>query len=395
MKGEKLTHIFIVYSRKDIKILNEFRAHLKVLERTLKVKVWYDELIEPGENWKQSITDNLNKANIILLIISHNFIASDYCYEKEMTQALTLHDKGKVKVIPIIARSCLWQDTPIARLQALPKDGQPIAADWKVNRNRPFLQIVKELKSIITDMHLPKQQEEQPQNLVEQQTGFEILVAKEGVQFQAEKIKDKVSHRISNENNSDKIKIVLLVGFGVAIIGITALWIMTIDPILILLIEWVIGGFVIGGVMKWVLKESKWSLILLVGVVWIVSLIIGLIISSEIHDAIFKDNYGLFSFLIGWIIQWTIIGLAIGVVTKLKYIKLNWMQVFLITFGWVIAGVIGGLISYAIGIANSAPTDWYGGISKVIISNVIGFPLSIVIGGGVMFLLVQRLKDIR
>ncbi len=142
MNSHNITKIFIAYSRKDEKILNELRLHFTVLERAEKVQIWYDGMIEAGGDWEQSIKDSLNSADIILLLISHNFIASDYCYNKEMREALRLHKEGKVKLIPIIAKECMWKETPFGHLQVLPKNGKAISSSEWPTAERPYLQIV-------------------------------------------------------------------------------------------------------------------------------------------------------------------------------------------------------------------------------------------------------------
>ena len=121
-----IPHIFIAYARKDSTFLGELRVHLKPLERSRKVKVWYDGKIEPGEVWEASIKKHLHEADIILLLISADAINSDYFYEKEMADALQRHREGTATVVPFIIRPCAWQHTPLAELQALPKDGKAV-----------------------------------------------------------------------------------------------------------------------------------------------------------------------------------------------------------------------------------------------------------------------------
>ena len=161
--SKKPLQIFIAYSRRDAEILEELRIHLRVLERIQNVKIWYDGLIEAGHDWEESIKTNLHQADIILLLISQNFLASDYCYDTEMTQALALHEQGKLRAIPIIARNSLWQKTPFAHLQALPKNGKPIVSDWGVDREAPYLQIVQALEAIATELHKQKSKLISPQ----------------------------------------------------------------------------------------------------------------------------------------------------------------------------------------------------------------------------------------
>lgn len=114
---------FYFRSHKDESLRNELETHLKLMQRQRLIETWHDRLIEAGDEWKDRIDDNLERAEIILLLVSANFIASDYCYEKEMERALERHKKGEARVIPVIVRDVNWARAPFAKLQALPKDG--------------------------------------------------------------------------------------------------------------------------------------------------------------------------------------------------------------------------------------------------------------------------------
>jgi hypothetical protein len=128
--------IFIAYARKDSALLDEFRVHLRPLERADKLRIWYDGLIEPGAEWEADIKKNLHAADIILLLVSADAIASDYFYDKEVADALDRHRKGSARVVPMIVRPCAWTTTPLAGLQALPKDGKPVTS-WS-DRDEAF-----------------------------------------------------------------------------------------------------------------------------------------------------------------------------------------------------------------------------------------------------------------
>jgi TIR domain len=78
--------------------------------------------------WDHVISQNLEKSDIVLLLVSIDFINSRYCYDVELDKALELHEQEKVAVIPIILRNCLWSSMPFAKLQALPKDGRAVNA---------------------------------------------------------------------------------------------------------------------------------------------------------------------------------------------------------------------------------------------------------------------------
>jgi internalin A len=115
--------LFYSYSHKDQTLRDELETHLKPLQRGGLIDAWHDRKIEAGDEWKQHIDENLERADIILLLISPDFFASDYCYEKEMQRALERHEQGVARVIPVILRDVNWRRAPFAKLQALPKDG--------------------------------------------------------------------------------------------------------------------------------------------------------------------------------------------------------------------------------------------------------------------------------
>jgi internalin A len=118
--------LFFSYSHKDEELRNELETHLKLLQRTGKIATWHDRKIEPSDDWKRRIDDNLERADIILLLVSSDFIASDYCYELEMKRALERHEAGEARVVPVIVRDVDWKGAKFASLQALPTDGKAV-----------------------------------------------------------------------------------------------------------------------------------------------------------------------------------------------------------------------------------------------------------------------------
>ena len=118
--------LFYSYAHEDERLRNQLETHLKILERRGLIASWHDRLIRPGRVWAEEIDENLELADLILLLVSADFIASDYCYAKEMERALERHDDGKAAVIPIIVRDVNWNDARFARLQALPEDGKAV-----------------------------------------------------------------------------------------------------------------------------------------------------------------------------------------------------------------------------------------------------------------------------
>jgi hypothetical protein len=122
-----MIEIFFSYAHADEKLMDEVRRQLIVYERQGQILKWHDRKIPPGVEWKNEIDGRLRRARIILLFITPHFIESRYCYEVEGLEALRRHDSGEATVVPVILRPCAWQDSPFGRLQALPRDGNPVS----------------------------------------------------------------------------------------------------------------------------------------------------------------------------------------------------------------------------------------------------------------------------
>ena len=114
------------YAHRDERLQDELAKHLSPLRRSALIETWYDRRIIPGDLLRNAIDDHLATADLVLVLISPDFINSDYCYQREMRTALQRHHKGQARVIPIILRPVDWQGTPIGCLLATPKDGKPV-----------------------------------------------------------------------------------------------------------------------------------------------------------------------------------------------------------------------------------------------------------------------------
>lgn len=115
------------YAHADEGLRNELEKHLSALRRMGRISTWHDRRIVPGEEFAGQIDQHFAEADIILLLISSDFIASDYCYQIEMTNALQRHQRGEAVVIPVILRPCAWHQLPFGKLLAATVDGKPIA----------------------------------------------------------------------------------------------------------------------------------------------------------------------------------------------------------------------------------------------------------------------------
>tara|TARA_R110000787_G_scaffold67400_1_gene150986 strand:+ start:461 stop:1555 length:1095 start_codon:yes stop_codon:yes gene_type:complete len=139
--------LFISYSHKDEQYKDQLETQLSILKRKNVVSSWYDRKITAGQEWKGEIDNNLEETEIVLLLVSPDFLASDYCYEKEMGRAIERHDIKDAIVIPVILRPCDWHETPFSKLQALPKDAKAIST-WE-DIDEAWLDVVLGLKKSI------------------------------------------------------------------------------------------------------------------------------------------------------------------------------------------------------------------------------------------------------
>ncbi len=152
MEPVEAVKVFYCYARRDRRLREELASHLESLRRLGQITVWYDREIPPGVDWKREIDRHLNTSNIILLLVSPNFMRSDYCYGVEMQRALERHRAGEAHVIPIILRPVDWKETPIGELQALPTDAKPIIM-WR-NRDEAFEDVAKGVRKVVESLLL-------------------------------------------------------------------------------------------------------------------------------------------------------------------------------------------------------------------------------------------------
>ena len=125
-KNKRALRLFYSYSHKDEKLRDELETHLKILNRKGLITSWHDRKILPGARWGNEIDQNLEQADIILLLVSADFLASDYCYDVEMMRALRRHEKRTAVVVPIIIRDVDFKNAPFSNLQALPKNARAV-----------------------------------------------------------------------------------------------------------------------------------------------------------------------------------------------------------------------------------------------------------------------------
>ena len=153
MSGPRLVpplRLFLSYSHRDEDLCERLLIHLSQLRRDGLVEAWHDRRITAGTEWASTIDENLNSAHIIILLVSADFLASDYCNDIEITRALERSQKGEARVVAVILRPCDWKTSCFARLQVLPKDGIPVV-DWKTE-DHGFVDAAKGLRGLIIEL---------------------------------------------------------------------------------------------------------------------------------------------------------------------------------------------------------------------------------------------------
>jgi tetratricopeptide (TPR) repeat protein len=148
--SSETVQVFYSYAHEDERLLERFNTHLSSLKREKKIATWYDRDIHAGSDWASTINSHVNTADIILLLISPDFIASDYCYSNEAQRALERHRAGEARVIPIILKPVDWQHTPLSELQALPRDGKPITS--YSDQDEACLEVAQRIRRVVKEM---------------------------------------------------------------------------------------------------------------------------------------------------------------------------------------------------------------------------------------------------
>jgi TIR domain len=147
-KGSQRT-AFVSYSHRDERFRASLETHLAILKRNGVLKVWHDRKITPGFVLDEEIDSNLRTADLIIVLVSPDFIASDYCYSMELRLAMELHASGRARVVPVILRPVDWRDAPFSKLVALPTDAKPITT-WN-NRDKAFLNVTDGIRKLLDE----------------------------------------------------------------------------------------------------------------------------------------------------------------------------------------------------------------------------------------------------
>lgn len=139
--------LFVSYSHADGLLLGRFQKHLAQLQREGSIAGWYDRDIRAGDRLDDEIARELAQADIFVACVSPDYIASNYCYERELASALEREQRGDLAIVPVVLEPSDWLSTPLAKFKALPDDGKPVAGF--TNPNVAFMQVVNELRRLV------------------------------------------------------------------------------------------------------------------------------------------------------------------------------------------------------------------------------------------------------
>lgn len=142
-----MASVFFSYSHKDEALRDQLEAHLSLLRNQGLIDVWYDRRIVAGDALDNAIFRELETADIILLLISSDFLNSTYCFAREMNRAMERHAAGTARVIPVILRHCDWQNAPFGSLMAAPRDGKPVAS-W-ADQDEALADVAKQVRRAV------------------------------------------------------------------------------------------------------------------------------------------------------------------------------------------------------------------------------------------------------
>src|SRR5260370_4017724 len=141
-------NVFCCYAHEDQELLAQLKRHLAPLQRQNLITIWSDKDINAGIEWEKELDKHLECADIVLLLISPDFMDSDYCYGTEMVRTLARHNESSTVAIPILLRPTLWQNSLFAKLQIIPTGAKPVTS-WS-NQDEAYYDIAQHINRVIS-----------------------------------------------------------------------------------------------------------------------------------------------------------------------------------------------------------------------------------------------------
>jgi hypothetical protein len=201
---EQSIELFFSYAHEDESFKDELLKHLRILRRQGIISAWHDRLILPGSEWDQEIQHYLSTADIILLLVSPDFLDSDYSWGVEVKKAMQRHEAAEACVVPVILRVCNWKKAPFAKLQALPKNAEPITK-W-ADRDEAFDNVAQGIELAVEQL-LEKRKESTYPSAQELQASLENSFSElPSPKMSAEDFFDRAHERQNNGDNRGAIE---------------------------------------------------------------------------------------------------------------------------------------------------------------------------------------------
>jgi TIR domain/HEAT repeats len=145
--------IFYSYSHLDVSLRDKLGTYLAPLRLQKKIEEWHDRKIEPGANWNTEISAQLEAAHLILLLVSAEFLSSEYCFGVEVEKSLSRLKRGEVSVVPVLLKPCLWKESPFSELQVIPRNAVPITS-W-ASPDEAFTDVANEIRKLVSEAPPP------------------------------------------------------------------------------------------------------------------------------------------------------------------------------------------------------------------------------------------------
>lgn len=144
--------VFFSYSHQDDQHRIRLEKALKLMERQGLIDTWTDRKLLPGDRWEEGIEQELERADLILFLVSDDFIASDFIWSREMTRALEREKAGEARVVPVIVRPCDWHSAPFGKLQAVPKDGLAVTHSSWGSEDEAWTDVAQRLRAMVEEL---------------------------------------------------------------------------------------------------------------------------------------------------------------------------------------------------------------------------------------------------
>lgn len=149
-EDDVMAKVFFSYSHADEALRDRLEVHLSMMKNQKLIETWHDRRISAGSDLNAAIDENLESADVILLLVSADFLASWYCYSIEMKRALERHEAGTARVIPVIVEPCDWHPAPFGKLLAVPRDGKAVTT-W-ANQAEAWADVAKQVRKAVEEV---------------------------------------------------------------------------------------------------------------------------------------------------------------------------------------------------------------------------------------------------